>query len=128
MRQAHGYAGRLCHRCRKCSCGAYPGAYLGDRHVRRQRGARVEGRGPSHAPAALEEYPGSLLEKPAVCTEETASGLRDHEHDGHDGKCDAADCEYPDGPEPQRYVATGSQRTLQLALALCADDQQPDRE
>ena len=57
-----------------------------------------------------------------VCAEETASGLRDHEHDGHDGKRDAADGEHPDGAEPQRYVATGSQRTLQLALALCADD------
>ena len=56
------------------------------------------------------------------------SGLRDHEHDGHDGKRDAADGEQPDGAELQRYVAAGSQRLLQLALALCADDQQPDRE
>jgi hypothetical protein len=57
-----------------------------------------------------------------VRAEETASGLRDHEHDGHDRKRDAADGEQPDGAEPQRYVTTGSQRTLQLALALCADD------
>ena len=56
------------------------------------------------------------------------SGLRDHEHDGHDGKRDAADGEQPDGAELQRYVAAGSQGVLQLALALCSDDQQPDRE
>jgi Putative lumazine-binding len=55
--------------------------------------------------------------KPAVCNRETASGLRDHEHDGHDGNRDAADGEQRDGAEPQRYVATGSQRMLQLALA-----------
>ena len=122
MRQAHGYAGRLCHRCRKCSCGAYPGAYLGDRHVRQQRGRGSKAAALPTPSAALEEYPGSLREKPAVCTEETASGLRDHEHDGHDGKCDAADCEQADGAEPQRHVATGSQRMLQLALALCADN------
>ena len=56
------------------------------------------------------------------------SGLRDHEHDGHDGKGDAADGEQPDDAEVQRDVAAGPQRLLQLALALRADDQQPDRE
>ena len=56
------------------------------------------------------------------------SDLRDHEHDGHDGERDAADGEQPDGAEPQRCVAAGSQRLLQLALAVCADDRQPDRK
>ena len=51
-----------------------------------------------------------------------ASALRDHEHDGHDGNRDAGHGEHPDCAEPQRHVATGSQRTLQLALTLCADD------
>jgi hypothetical protein len=45
-----------------------------------------------------------------VATAGSASGLRDHEHDGHDGKRHAADGEQPDSGEPQRYVATGSQR------------------
>src|SRR5262249_15312116 len=58
----------------------------------------------------------------------TASGLRDHEHDGHDGEGDAADGEQPDDAERERQVSAGSQRMLQLALALCADDQQPDRK
>ena len=57
-----------------------------------------------------------------------ASDLRDHEHDGHDGERDPADGEQPDGAEPQRCVPAGSQRTLELALALRADEQQPDRE
>ena len=58
-----------------------------------------------------------------LATEQTgASALRDHEHDGHNGKRDTGDGEQPDGAEPQRHVAAGSQRTLQLALTLCADD------
>jgi hypothetical protein len=60
--------------------------------------------------------------------QQPASGLRDHEHHGDDGESDAADGKQPDDVEPQRYVGAGSQRMLQLALALCTDDQQPDRK
>ena len=35
------------------------------------------------------------------------SGLRDHKHNGHGSERDAADCEHPDGAEPQRYVTAG---------------------
>ncbi len=115
---------------------------------------RRQPRQQSHPPHIPREVAGSSRKRPAIpaarwrkpCSDETsssivsvssraaddevrqASGLRDHEHDGHDGKRDAADGEQPDGAELQRYVAAGSQRLLQLALALCADDQQPDRE
>ena len=56
------------------------------------------------------------------------SGLRDHKHNGHDSERDAADREHPYGTEPQRYVAARLQRIFQLALALRADEPQPDRE
>jgi hypothetical protein len=63
-----------------------------------------------------------------ACARPGPSDLRDHEHDGHNGERDAADREQHDRAEPQRCVAAGSQRLLQLALALCADDRQPDRK
>ena len=59
---------------------------------------------------------------------ERPSGLRDHEHDSHHGKRDSAHGEHCDGAEPQRCVATCSQRMLQLTLALRADDRERDRE
>lgn len=57
-----------------------------------------------------------------LATAGTASGLRDHEHDGRDGKRDAADGEQPDGAEPQRYVATLTCTTHRLTGAPGAYD------
>jgi nucleotide-binding universal stress UspA family protein len=86
----------------------------------------------STATDVIRKAPCSVLrQRPGMSPDDDVrqpSGLCEHEHDGHDGKRDAADREQPDGAELQRDVAPGSQRLLQLALALCADDQQTDRE
>src|SRR5262245_21773860 len=65
---------------------------------------------------------------PAPTTATRMSGLRDHEDNGQVGKRDAADGEGADGAKAQGHVATGAQRVLEVALALCAREQQPDRQ
>src|SRR4029079_3462446 len=65
---------------------------------------------------------------PAPTTATRMSGLRDHEDHGQDGERDTADGEQADGAKPQRHMATGAQRRLQLARALRTREQQTDRQ
>ena len=56
VRNPHGCIGQVCRRCRKCSCGAYPGAYLKiypSLHGRRDVNRRSTYSGSPHGRKAL---------------------------------------------------------------------------
>ncbi len=67
------------------------------------RGMRFEASvGGSNPSGPIVLNPSLLRPLPRAPRPPESSGLRDHEHDGHDGERDAADGEQRDGAEPQR--------------------------
>src|SRR3954470_12782764 len=74
------------------------------------------------------EWPCIPARYPPARMSDRASDLRDHEHDGQDRQGDPSGREHGDGAKANWQVTAGRERLLELALALRADEQEPDRE